>query len=50
MKTRNELIYDFMLALAANPVFVAKGISETQTAYAILRQAEEIADAYLEIL
>jgi hypothetical protein len=48
-KNREQLIYDFMVALATNPVFVAKGISEEQTAYAILRQAENLADVYLEI-
>lgn len=48
-KSREQLIYEFMVALATNPAFVAKGFSEEQTAYAILRQAEHLADTYLEV-
>lgn len=45
MKTKDEIIYDFMLALAANAKFYAELTSDPGDVY---RVAEELADEYLE--
>jgi hypothetical protein len=50
MKTRTEMIYDFMLALAANMDMTANNDSYENSAIVILQQAEALTDAYLEIV
>lgn len=49
MKTRTELIYDFMLALSANQNMTEFGTKD-DVALMIVQQAEALADAYLEIV
>ena len=44
MKTRQEMIYDFMLALAANPS-LATGLTTPEM---LKKLASELADEYLE--
>ena len=46
MKTRTEMIYDFMLALASNPKLDSDLISDI--ADDVYRVAVELADKYLE--
>ncbi len=46
MKTRQEMIYDFMLALAANPS-LATSLTTPET---IRKRAAELADEYLRSL
>lgn len=50
MKTRQEMIYDFMLALAPNfeQTYVAIGDDAQTAANAIKGYAELLADAYLD--
>ena len=50
MKTRSELIYDFMLALSSNMDMTANRDSYENSAVVILQQAQALADAYLEIV
>ena len=50
MKTRTEMIYDFMLALASNMDMTANRVSYEDAAVVILQQAQALADAYLEIV
>jgi len=50
MKTRTEMIYDFMLALAANMDMTANRDSYENSAVVIFQQAQALADAYLEIV
>ena len=55
MKTRQEMIYDFMIALASNPAYFAEMIKELDVqnkgqivALYTLHQAENMADMYLK--
>jgi len=48
MKTKDEMIYDFMLALASNPKLDSDLISDI--ADDVYRVAEALADKYLENL
>ena len=48
MKTRLEMIYDFMLALAANPSTL-EGTTEEAASF-IYRQAEALVDEFVEKL
>jgi hypothetical protein len=57
MKTRQEMIYDFMVALAANPNFLPDprtyqvSPEEDQKVFDVLhRAAEQLAEVYLENL
>lgn len=58
MKTRQEMIYDFMVALSANPEYLVSMfhdptkdiVTGTDVAYVIRYQAEKMVDEYLEIL
>jgi hypothetical protein len=56
MKTRQEMIYDFMVALSANPEYITNMfrdpdvdiITGKTVAEAIIYQASHLADTYLE--
>jgi hypothetical protein len=48
MKTRIELIYDFMLALSSNTEFFNENFSEDECAELIFLMAAKLADKYLE--
>ena len=56
MKTRQEMIYDFMVALASNPEYITNMFKDPQAdlitgkvvAEAIIYQAAHLADTYLE--
>jgi len=48
MKTRDELIYDFMLALAQNPQFFTEEMGDEQCAEAVYQMASRLAFKYLE--
>jgi hypothetical protein len=50
MKTRDELIYDFMLALAANPVMTPDTLQPKVIAEMIHQQATDLAFQFLENL
>jgi hypothetical protein len=50
MKTRDELIYDFMLALAANPSMTPAELQPEAIAEMIKAQATSLARNYLEKL
>jgi hypothetical protein len=50
MKTRDELIYDFMLALAANPSMTPAELQPEAIADMIKTQATALAFQYLENL
>lgn len=50
MKTRQEMIYDFMLALAANMDMTSNKNSYENAAVVIYQQAEALADIYLGTL
>jgi hypothetical protein len=49
MKTRQEMIYDFMLALASNPAVFNTGEAETDERM-VFECACELADEYLRSL
>lgn len=48
MKTRNEMIYDFMIALSSNPEQTISGTAYEKTAEWIYHLAYELANKYLE--
>jgi hypothetical protein len=50
MKTRQEMVYDFMVALAANPEMTPAVLVPEAIAEAILAQANALADKVLETL
>jgi len=50
MKTRQEMIYDFMLATASNPNVIHEDDSTQEVAEWIYRLAESLVDEYLEKL
>jgi hypothetical protein len=50
MKTRQEMVYDFMLALAANPAMTPELFEPHAIADMIRAQAESLADEVLEKL
>jgi len=50
MKTRQEMIYDFMLALSANYGMVGLDLQPSAIAEMIYEQACAIADKYVETL
>jgi hypothetical protein len=50
MKTRQEMIYDFMLALAANPAITESRVSLEAAAKDVYLQAAALADKVLENL
>lgn len=58
MKTRQEMVYDFMVALSSNPEYLVSMfhdptdsvVSGKDVAYVIRYQAEKMADEYLESL
>ena len=57
MKTRSEMIYDFMVALCANPETmglisedIAENINEIDAAQAVYMIARNMADQYLRSL
>jgi hypothetical protein len=50
MKTRQEMIYDFMLALAANPSMTPEELQPSASAEMICEYASELADKVLENL
>jgi hypothetical protein len=50
MKTRQEMVYDFMLALAGNPEYAYPNEQYDEDAITIHTVACELADAYLRSL
>ena len=54
MKTRNEMIYDFMVALSANPIMIPSNeygqTDDAETAGFIYELAEHLTNVYLESL
>lgn len=50
MKTRSEMIYDFMLALCANHQFFGDHMTDENCAVAVYEMAAIMADKYLENL
>jgi len=48
MKTRDEVIYEFMLALAANPSMTPAELQPEAIAEAVIAQANALADKVLE--
>jgi hypothetical protein len=52
MKTRNEMVYDFMLALASNEVFFGpeNTLSMVGVAEEVGLQAQSLADDYLAFI
>jgi hypothetical protein len=48
MKTRQEMIYDFMLQLAANPAYYIEDMKMGILAKGIRVMATELVDSYLE--
>lgn len=56
MKTRQAMVYDFMVALSANPEYMVclfrdgDLITPSKVATCVLLQANAMADAYLETL
>ena len=50
MKTRDEMIYDFMLQLAANPAYYIEDMKMSIVAKGIHAMASELANNYLENL
>ena len=48
MKTRQEMIYDFMVALAANPVMTPPAMEPFAIAQMVRIQAENLATEVLE--
>lgn len=47
MKTRDEMAYDFMLALAANPAYYIEDAKMSHVAISIKAMAFELANAYI---
>lgn len=47
MKTINEMAYDFMLALSANPAYYIEDAKMSHAAIAIKAMAFELANAYV---
>lgn len=50
MKTREEMIYDFMLALASNSAYYIEDMKMSLVAKGIHAMASELANNYLENL
>ena len=50
MKTRSELVLDFMLQLASNPDMTKDNMSDKQIARDIFLLSAELTDKYLGIL
>jgi len=50
MKTRDEIVYDFMLALAANPAMTPDALQPKVIAEMIHEQAIDLAFQFLENL
>jgi hypothetical protein len=50
MKTRQEMIYDFMVALAANPAYYTEGAKMDTASEELLVMASALANKYLESL
>lgn len=50
MKTRQEMIYEFMLALASNPAYYTEGAKMDVASKEIMVMASALANEYLETL
>ena len=48
MKTRQELILDFMLAISANPAYYIEDMKMDTVAIGIRTMAAALADAYID--
>ena len=50
MKTRQELVLDFMLALSANPEITGKSSTDRDKARDIFLLASELSEKYIKIV
>jgi hypothetical protein len=50
MKTRTELILDFMLELSANPAMINKDVSDKIIARDIFLLSAELTEKYLDVV
>jgi hypothetical protein len=50
MKTRQELILDFMLKLASNPAMIPRDTTDKEVARDIFLMSAELTEKYLNIL
>jgi hypothetical protein len=50
MKTRQEMIYDFMVALASNPAYYTEGAKMDTASKELYVMASALANEYLENL